>query len=409
MLQLAKDRITMEQDERQGGTSASNAAADRGCAGRHFAQVGLPEVRSKDSDFGSQIHDALYNESPEGLKPDQIAIYEQCLEVRGAAMLNFFGPEADSATIIKERRFFVRVLPVSGQQEGERYKHSARLDFLARLGNRLLILEYKTLPGDVPASPQNEQLRDQAAICVGNLQMTNIPDYEVGVGIVQPLVTHNVEVCVYKPAHIKRAESEMFARVRSSNDPNGKRTPNTISCKFCKAKFTCLEHAVWAESMLPATARMNSGLPVSQWTPEMRAQFCEIRSVAQKWLDDCEAEMKRMLREDATAIPGWRLEEGNTIETVDDPQGLFTKFIEIAKDFAKQESPGNEQALITALFMDCVKVGKKDFEAIVRKVSGLKGKQLHAQMLSLYEGLTSSRQNQPSLGRSPEQPTIDVS
>lgn len=398
----------MEQDERRGGTSASNAAADRGCAGRHFAQVGLPELKSKDSDFGQQIHDALYNENPSGLKPEQIKIYEQCIDIRNAAMLKFFGGEASAATIIKERRFFVGVLPVTGSKEGERYNHSARLDFLARHGNRLLIIEYKTLPGDVPASPQNEQLRDQAVISVGNLKMTNIPDYEVGVGIAQPLVTHDIELCIYKPAHIKRAETEMFQRVRNSNDPTAKRTPNTLSCKFCKARFTCLEYTVWAESMLPATTRIGSGLPVTQWTPEMRTHFCEVRSVAQKWLDECEAEMKRSLQEDSSSIPGWHLEEGNTIESVDDPQALFTRFIEIAKEFAKQEAPGNEQSLITALFMECVKVGKKDFEAIVRKVSGLKGKALHAQMEKLYEGIVASRQNQPSLARSGGPKPIDV-
>lgn len=399
----------MEQtDERQGGTSASNAAADRGCAGRHFAQVGLPEIKSKDSDFGQEIHDALFNENPSGLKPEQVKIYEQCLEIRQAAMLQFFGAEMDSAVIIKERRYFVQVLPVSGSSEGERYKHSARLDFLARLGNRLLIIEYKTLPGDVPSSPQNEQLRDQAVIAIGNLQMTGIPDYEVGVGIAQPLVTHDITLCIYKPQHIKRAEAEMFARVRSSNDPSAKRTPNTISCKFCKARFTCLEYAIWAESMLPATTRISSGLPVHQWTPEMRAHFCEVRSVAQKWLDDCEAEIKRTLREDSSSVPGWCLEDGNVIETVDDPQALFRRFTEIAKDFAKAEAPGNENALIAELFMQCVKVSKKDFESIVRKVSGLKGKPLLAQMQLLYEGIMSSRQNQPSLARSGDSKPVDV-
>ena len=56
---------TEQTDERRGRTSASNAAADRLCPGRHLAQLGLEETESAEASQGTLIHSVFAREKPE--------------------------------------------------------------------------------------------------------------------------------------------------------------------------------------------------------------------------------------------------------------------------------------------------------------------------------------------------------
>lgn len=384
---------TTNKSERGGWTSASNAAPDRKCEGRHLAQKGMPDVSSDDARFGNEIHDALKLGTPSKLNTQQLSVYESCVEITDNLMTKVFGAEKAKASVYRERRFWCKVLAVPGDKAKvpKRYEHSGMLDFVARLGPKALIIEYKSLPGDIEESPTNDQLRDQVVLAAGNLVLS-----EAVTAIVQPLVTHDPDLCLYNSDAIKKAEQEMYVRVRKSNNPNAKRVAGPTQCKFCLARNTCQEYQTWAASLVPETASV-AGVPVASWTPEQRAHFLNMRGVAQKWLDECTDEMKRLITEDAAAIPGWSLREGNKIETVNDPQELFTRFNALARPWAEKE-----QADLLTLYIQCVKVHKEDFESLLRKVSDLKGKGLKAKMDSLLEGITDVKQNAPSLARSKE-------
>ena len=381
---------TQKTDERRGWTSASNATADRLCAGRHQAQIGIPDESSEDALFGQQIHDALYKGDPSKLSPQQVALYDQHQEINEKLMSQFFGPDREAAIIVKENRYWCQVLDKTTKEE-TRLRHSAKPDFNARHSNRVLVIEYKSLPGDVPEPASNEQLRDQLVLITGNFGIRE--QCEIGVAVNQPLVTHSPEICVYGPEDIKIAERHMFDRVRASNNPNAKRRAGQVQCKFCKAKFKCKEYEVWAESLLPVATKV-SGLPIDQWTPDMRAYYCEMRGAAKKWLEDCDAEMRRLLEADPKAIPGWKLEEGATQSIINDPQELFARLTAIGKEWSEKEQVG-----LLDLFMDCIKVNKTDFTALARRVTGLKGKALNKKLEELYNGITEEKQNRPSLGK----------
>jgi len=203
------------------------------------------------------------------------------------------------------------------------------------------------------------------------------------VAIVQPLVTWTPELCRYTKEHLEQAEQEMWDRVRKSNDPNAQRFPGEIQCKWCKAKSTCPEYSRWIAVMVPTMTDLST--PVAEWTPEQRALFCERRSIAQAWLDDCEGQMKMLLAKDPESVPGWMLKEGQKRESVKDPQELFNRFV--------GEGGTIEQ------FMECVKITKGDLETQVRAVTSLKGKPLKAKLETLLEGITETKQNAPSLAR----------
>lgn len=383
-------------DPRRGCTSASNAAADRRCEGRHIAQRGIPQRESADADFGRKIHEALANNSPDGLDGDQLGIYEQCTSIRDMVVEKVFGGDAPNIKVIKERRLWAKITAKPGDKNpaAPRYEHSGQADYMARMGSRLLIIEYKALPGDVPSSSHNEQLRDQAVLAFRAL----LPK-EIITAVVQPLVTHDPELCLYDSSTLAKAELEMYARVRASNNPSAQRTPNSISCKFCLANTTCAEYQQWAGSQLPDTTPI-IGVPVAQWTPQQRTYFCDMKSVAQKWLDDCEAEMKRLLKENPESVPGYHLKDGKTRETVTDPNQLFARFVELGSEWAHKEFPGIPPAQsLNPIYMGCVAIRKGELEVLVRRVAGLKGKGLLAKMNELLDGITETKQDAPSLSK----------
>jgi len=383
-------------DERRGWTSASNAAADRLCEGRHQAQIGIEDISSEDAAFGQQIHDALFKGSSDGLKPEQVELYDQHQAINEKLMSQFFGNDREAAIVVKENRYWCSVSEKAGGI-GERLRHSAKPDFIARHGTRVLIVEYKSLPGDVPEPSKNEQLRDQTVIVSGTFGIRE--NCEVGTAVNQPLVTHSPELCVYHPEDIKLAEREMFDRVRNSNKANPTRTAGAVQCKFCKARFKCKEYAAWAESLMPVATKV-VGLPTSEWTPDMWAYYLEMRGNAKKWLEEADAEAKRKLEEDAASIPGWKLAPGATQSTIVNPQELFRRFVEVGREWAtKENAEMHPEHTLLPLFMECVKVGKMDMQALVRKVTGEKGKILTKTWEDMLAGIIEEKQNKPSLAK----------
>lgn len=388
--------MTTPQDERRSATSASNAAPDALCAGRHQAQLGIPDVATDDAAFGQAIHNALATDDISNLDTQQLSIYESCVEIRDKLVAQVFGPDASKVKVFKEQRFWCKV-------EGK-WEHSAKPDFIARHGPKALVVEFKTLPGETPESPENQQLRDQGVLSARSLLFD-----EVFAAVAQPLVTHSPTIVRYDSASILKAEQEMWKRVAASNAPDAKRTAGEVQCKFCRAKLQCDAYALWSKSMLPAPVSIFD-VPVAQWTPEQRATFCERESVARKWLDECKDEMKVLLKADANAIPGWDLVPGDTRRTITNPQELFERFRNVARTAAKHIIAGTahhntdtEEAkveeLILKRFMSCVGITKQKLETQVRAVTKLTGKGLTAEMGRLLEGITEEKQNEPSIGR----------
>ncbi len=366
---MTSDTSNPEQDERLGGTSASNAEYDSLCAGRHQAQKGLSEKPSADAMFGTEIHSALANDDPSKLRNDQLSVYESCVEMRERLIIDSFGPDAENVKRIKEERLWFK------SQEG--HIHSAKPDLVVIHGTKALIIEYKTLGADIPDSPSNLQLRDQCALAAGSYGLT-----EIDVSIVQPLVTHDAGICRYDSVSIQQAQFEMLKRVVNSNTPGAPRTAGEVQCKYCLARFTCPEYAKLVDISVPA-AMSTLAIPVSLWTPEQRALFCERRGLAERWLSECKERIKDLIREDPNAVPGWKIGEGDMVKTVNNPNELHARFV----------AAGGT----TIQFMATVTIGKGELEAQVRAATKLKGKALKAKMDELLAGITDDKRKDGSL------------
>ncbi len=369
-----------ELDKREGWTSASNADADARCPGRHLAQRGIESTPGADAEFGRVIHAALAKHDDDDLTPEQGRIFEACQEIERKMLEQFFGADFKLVKQYREQRLWATFLgPDIGPDFGS-LRHSGQPDVVYRYGLRGLIVEYKTLPGDVPTSTVNLQLRDQVCLAADNYVLT-----EVGVVVVQPLVTQTPELTVYDKDAIARSTEDMRRRVIASSADSGRRA-GPVQCKYCKAKDACLEYAAWAATLLPAS--VITGLPIARWGPDQCAQFCAGRAAAQKWLDECEAEVKRRLEANPDAVTGWCLKPGAVREEVVNPSALHARFL---------ESGGT-----TEQFMEAVKIGKGDLEKQVRVATALKGKALKCKLTALLDGITRAKQCAPSLARKEE-------
>ena len=196
---------TIESQDRGLFTSASNAAADALCAGRHLMQRNLPDKQDESSEHGTAIHDALAKQDPSGLDVDQRDIYDSCTAIEKAIVASVFGAEVlqMEATPVREKRLWIK------WQDAAQNQHSAQLDCSYRKGPKALIIEYKTLTGDVAGSPQNMQLRDQVVLFDHNNPMLA----EIYVVVIQPLVTHKPQLAVYKREDIAKSREGLYRRV----------------------------------------------------------------------------------------------------------------------------------------------------------------------------------------------------
>lgn len=370
-----------EADERRGATSASDAEPDLRCPGRHNAQKAVPRKASgKYAEHGRLIHEALAEPAGgpvlKSLTVDQRETFDRCREIEKKFLAQVF-PEQSSAfplKIFREQRFWVKV---DGKLE-----HSGKPDLVARCGSRGAIVEYKTLPGDVPESPTNLQLRDQVVLAAGHLLLN-----EVTVIVDQPMVTMSPVPTLYNAEAIKRAEAEMFERVRRSNDPNAPRLAGEIQCEHCRAKEICVEYQKFAGAMVPGMLTLLD-VPVSAWTPDQRAMFLDKRATAQKWLDNCLETIERGAESDPNYVTGWGLVPGAERKTITDPQAVFNRFAAIGGTVQK--------------FMSTVTVGVTKLKEAVNDLTGARGKALDAAIATLTEGLVEVKRNKASLKRKEE-------
>lgn len=368
----------MTTDIRRGWTSASNAQADELCKGRHLAQAGIPEpVKDGDARGGAAIHTALATGDTSKLTVAQLDVYDSCKAIEQKLVSAYFGQVAP--VVFREQRYWCKVKILSGTGKAGvalESEHSGQADAVYRSGTKALIIDYKTLQGDVEDSPKNLQLRDLACLVKGHFVVVD----EIATAIVQPLVTHTPEVCLYDVTDLKRAEQEMFERIAASNNPASHRTAGDVQCKFCLAKTKCAPYIAWAGAMIPTgtvepiVKELIFQTAMESWTPSQRAIAASLIAPAGKALEEIKDFLKEGIANDAGFVPGWSLTERRKTESIKDPQACFDRFSLLG---GKLED-----------FMACVSVGKTKLKEALAKVTGAKGKALDVQLSKLGEGIS---------------------
>lgn len=372
-------------------TSASGAERDSLCPGAHQAQRGLPDESTPDTEFGDKIHHALATGRPEGLDVEQRDIYESCLAIEKKLLIRFFGMEvaALKATPVVEKREWIGFQSDQDSQPHVTLFHSAQPDRVFRRGSRVLIIEFKTLPGEVQESSTNLQLRDQMTVIWNKVRVLKQDLTEVGVVVVQPLVTHDPQICLYQVQDFELSLKGLFERVVQSNNPGAQRVPGEAQCKFCKAKTRCLEYQRWAGNTVPQLAGSTLlDTPMAEWTPEQRARMCEALEVIDPFIKSAKRFLKEAIRQTPGSIPGWAVNEGRVVNKCTDPQKLAERV------YALGVSP--EQ------FLQAVDIVKSRLAQHVSDATGAVGVNLELAMRALYKDISTETRTEGWLVRKKE-------
>lgn len=373
---------TVDRTQRGSWTSASNAQADLLCPGRFLAQRGIPEpTKGDDASQGTLIHEALASGDMSKLNSAQADVYESCYKIEAKVIEAYFGLGVPVIPF-RHRRFWTKIQVTLPDKAVVQLEHSGEADVVHRFGTKALVLDYKTLAGDVAESPKNLQLRDLACLVKGTDPVVN----EVGTAIIQPFVTHSPEICVYTEADLRRAEQEMFARVDASNRLNSKRVAGDSQCKYCLFKTRCNEYAAFVGAMVPRLENQPENIfqtAMANWTPNQRAVAASLLTPAGKALDEIKDFLKDGMGKDVNFVPGWTLAPGTKRTVVNNPQEAFSRF-----SGAGGQLPA---------FMDCITVSTTKLKEQLAVVTGLKGNALTNALNELLKDITDMSTNAPTL------------
>jgi len=369
--------ITPDKNSRGRWTSASSAQADALCNGRHLAQRDMPDIKTEQAETGNRVHAALAKDNqaePHGLSLEDGELFDRCVAIENKILQQYFGTNGDAMTAkpVREKRYWVNWLK-------NKLEHSGQPDVVYRRGAKVLIIDYKTGRDEVTESPRNMQMRDLAVAVWINSPLLQ----EIAVAIVQPWVTGEPELCVYKEADIRRAIDEMLVRVSASNNPASARVAGELQCKYCRAKSKCSEYQKWATAIVPVGDKGIVDVPVSDWTPDQCAIFLNGLGRAEKWLADCKTSMKELLKLKADSVPGWTLKPGMRRETITNAQEVFGRFNKLGGTLEQ--------------FMDCITVGKTKLKERVASVTKEKGKALEKSLNALTLDCVEVKESEPML------------
>lgn len=371
MIRLSTPKLSRRMEnpsDRGDWTSASSAEADTLCAGRHRAQFGLTEPESAAATFGDEVHAAAAGESVD-LTMRQEKVLELAEQRRAKVMARF---PHNTFVVEKERRLWA-------EQRG--WKHSGQADaiYYDQKAKLAVIEDLKSLRGLVADSPENMQLRDLAVLTWLNYSVD-----EVVVYINQPLAGDQQKITRYDPATLAQAWSYMKLRISNSNDPTARLVPGEIQCKYCRARGLCPESIAWteAESQSLALRKQSAEELVARIPIETVAG---VHRKAKTIMSILDAVKVRLLALDDAELGkvGLRKRAGFEIETINDNKALIDR-LKVLKIKPKDS-------------MLAMKMTKTNLEALVRKASGKKGRELDILMDETLLGIVDKKQTSDRL------------
>ncbi len=361
-----------QSDDRGIWPSASAAEANHLCPGRHLAQLGIPEEpQTPDAESGTVIHDAWANRPRRPLTHDE----QESLEALRSRSDEIFrqwnpNPAGYKAGLIAsiEKRLWHNSCGM---------KCSGQVDRFYIIGYRALIIDGKRGRKVVTTEPTNRQLRWLAALVAINYPGVT----EVTVALAQHWAPKTAP-CVYDINALSEALQQMEEDVGACYAPDVKRIAGPVQCEYCRAKKNCPEF-------------LASGLPVPyEPQPASQTQVQDavsalpgprlglLLSMSRLVVEVAESECRKRLA-DGSAVDGWKMSPGRTMEKIVDPQTLFERFI-LAGGKTEQ-------------FLPAVTVQKGKFKDALRGVAGLKGKALDSRLAEMLDGLTESKTGNPVL------------
>jgi hypothetical protein len=290
--------------------SASSAYRRRRCSGsvnliNELRASGKLKILPPDPDAqsGTRMHEAWCDSRRNGLLPREADTVASLQRMEETLVAQWAGRD-QYVLLGREQRLWLH--------QGFEPIHSGQFDvaYGTLSTQRMLILDGKTLFGEVSPAETNDQLRELVALAHLNYPQAQ----EFTVAILQPWISSLPSVAVYD-----RAEAELSLRllrqtIADCADPDAPRTPGAW-CRHCPAIHHCEEARTLVGSTYRLAKRIEAGeyaLPVG----EQGARFLDSVKTAETILEALKAAYREILLADPHALPGWYMKEGKRVREI---------------------------------------------------------------------------------------------
>ena len=369
----------MEIDpERLGKQSASSAYANRRCAGRTNLIRALKEANAlparepdPDAQSGAIVHLAKCGRYSGTLSAQQAETLRTLDRMETLVVTDWAGQ--DEYTLLgREQRLWLH-------QELEPV-HSGQFDvaYGTLSTRRMLILDYKTLFGEVSPAEENDQMRELVA-----LARFNYPACEsFTVAILQPWVTQRPSIAYYDVYEAELALRLLRLSIADAADPDAPRIPGAW-CKHCPALGACEEAKSHLRMTYDLTKRIQNGqfaLPIG---PE-GARILDSLETAETTLKALKASYKALIASEPDSVPGWYIKEGNKVREILDIRRAYN----IAAEYISLDD-----------FLSATKLSIGALQEAIGRAVNQSGKALEQHFNATFEPVITLKQNSAVLAR----------
>jgi hypothetical protein len=365
--------------ERLDLSSASSAYRRRRCTGsenliRELRERGLLKeiAPTKDALSGSVVH---ANWAGAQLPLDQ-SQEKTLLELKRleAMVLTDWSAGEPFTLLGREERLWLR--------SGIEPVHSGQYDvcYLSKDYRRALILDAKTLYGEIDAAQHNDQLRE----LVGLLRFNYPAIGHFSVAILTPNQAERISIATYDQLEAELALRLLRLSLFESADPGAPRTPGA-HCEHCPARLQCEEARSLIGHPYSVKARIDAGefvLPLG----EKGARLLEEIKTAKTVLADLEEAYKAELKTDPDCLPGWQLSNGRKLRWIPEVEKALEAW--------------SSHRYAMSDFLSCTDLVIHRLEEKLTVSTGKVGKGLANHFNDIFGPLVVTRMSQPSIMRS---------
>ena len=312
--------------------------------------IEIEESPSRSALDGTMLHEILAGfRSEEGLSDRHLFVVRRCHQIVAELEHTLdFPRDAEHRRAIVEERFWY-------YDEHQRELYSGQMDYAVVIGNRGLIIDYKTGSGPVTPTAENYQMRASAVLLAHNFELD-----EVYVAIVQPLADNDTSVVRYGREDLRRAEVDVLVGLRLATGVNPPRLPGDRQCRYCRAKGLCPEVRTQVLDLLPPSSdpltQARRGVPpLPTLEGSELAELLPKLDLADRVIREIRRQAKELLDRRPDAIEGYRLREGAERRAIRDVEEAYRRLSTI---------------LTPEQFAACCNVQIGRLEDVVREVTG---------------------------------------
>lgn len=301
--------------ETEGKPSASRFDADFRCLGKRGLEVQLPpEPDNKNTKRGTKIHSGLeQSDFSELSNSDQITA-SRCL-YGVSEIIHKHGFEG--AEVEHEKRIWI----VDDNLEPS---WSAKLDDLYILGDRALVIDYKTGFGVTQPIAHNWQI---AAQCVAVRQERGQEIKSIVGALVHP---HHPD-SLFEEVSFTADKLDLNAviingKIAEIAKPDQPRTPNAVSCQYCRAKGICPEYRAKMEKLakdIVDEVKDEGFTKLIQRSPEERGRHLKAIKMLEKSIETIVAQYVELAKK-GDEVAGFALVKSWNKEITDESSAIST-------------------------------------------------------------------------------------